>query len=304
MLRQGHPVDLLIGHSTRSAGLAVDDHAVLVVPAERCVDQHIRAAGPAKPARLESQEGERVADGPLEPIRISTVSRRPDQPAPESRIHVATTSGVRVSGPTGRVGLPELTTPVAMEGPCRASDPSISRRSQLRATRSARKALRERLRGRRSGACSERPRRPIVHVAASDLGTAQPVPPQRPHRRSGVLPIQPQHPGQRRRRLEVMDPATKLVPGNCAWPRVYGHSACFRGPAFTTARQLLEESWLVIGHLRTSWALPGSAGRPLRVRPSARNAGRPAADAVPRLAVVRESAVPPGRSGTGRQPQR
>jgi hypothetical protein len=55
--------------------------------------------------------------------------------------------GVRVSGPTGPVGLPEFATPVAIEGPCRASDSSLSRRSQLRATRSARKALRERLRG-------------------------------------------------------------------------------------------------------------------------------------------------------------
>jgi hypothetical protein len=41
---------------------------------------------------------------------------------------------------------------------------------------------------------------------------------------------------------QVMDPATGPVPGDCAWPRVYGHSDYFRDPAFTTARQLLEDS--------------------------------------------------------------
>jgi hypothetical protein len=41
---------------------------------------------------------------------------------------------------------------------------------------------------------------------------------------------------------QLMDPAAELAAGDCAWPRAYGHSDYFRDPAFTTARQLLEES--------------------------------------------------------------
>lgn len=36
-------------------------------------------------------------------------------------------------------------------------------------------------------------------------------------------------------------PRDRPVPGDCAWPRAYGHSDYFRDPAFTTVRQLLEE---------------------------------------------------------------
>jgi hypothetical protein len=75
-----------------------------------------------------------------------------------------------------------------------------------------------------SRGCAPGPRWPIVHVAASDLGTAHSVPPQRPHRRSGVLPIEPQHRGQRQRQL-------RLAAGPCALRPLPGLGLHDRAPA-------------------------------------------------------------------------